>query len=91
MPVIPGGSKNFLQPLDDCTNKHFKLFFRGLYDNWFQKCEFVDTSSGKIKAPSQLQQIQWVVQAWKKVSKKVVTNSFDVCGTTTDNPEKFST
>ena len=58
MSVIPGGSTKFLQPLIYCINKPFKLFFRELYDNWFQKGEFVYTSNGKIKAPSQLQQIQ---------------------------------
>ena len=51
MSVIPGGCTKFLQPLDVCINKRFKLFFGELYDNWFQKGEFIYTSSGKIKAP----------------------------------------
>ena len=85
MSVIPGGCTKFLQPLDVCINKPFKLFFCKLYDNWFQKGEFIYTSNKKIKASSQLQQIQWVVQAWKKISKEVVINSFDVCRITTDD------
>ena len=52
MSVIPGGCTKFSQPLDVCINKPFKLFFRKLYDNWFQKDEFVYTSNEKIKAPS---------------------------------------
>ena len=31
----------------------------------------------------------WVVQAWGKVSKEVIINSFDVCGITTDNAAKM--
>ena len=29
------------------------------------------------------------MQAWKKISKEVVFDSFDVCGITTDDPEKI--
>jgi len=36
-----------------------------------------------------LKQITWVVQAWGKVSKEVIINSFDVCGITTDNAAKI--
>ena len=89
MSVIPAGCTKFLQPLDVCINKPFNLFFCKLYDNSSQKGEFVYSFSGKIKAPSQLQKIQWVVQAWKKVSKKVVINSFVVCRITTDDPKKI--
>ena len=63
MSVKPGDCTKFLQPLGVCVKKTFRLFFRDFYDNWFQKGEFVYTSSGKIEAPSQLQHIQWVVQA----------------------------
>ena len=33
--------------------------------------------------------VTWVVQAWGKVSKEVIINSFDVCGITTDNTAKI--
>ena len=36
-----------------------------------------------------MKQITWVVQAWGKVSKEVIINSFDVCGITTDNAAKI--
>ena len=71
MSVIPGGYTKFLQLLDVCINKPFKIFFPKLYDNWFQKGEFVYMSNGKMKVPSQLQQIQWVVKALKKYLKKL--------------------
>ena len=45
--VIPGGCTKFLQPLHVCISKPFKLFFCKLYDNWFQKGEFVYTSMTK--------------------------------------------
>ena len=35
-------------------------------------------------------QIQWVIEAWKKVSKDVVRNSCDVCGITTSDAAKIS-
>ena len=90
MSVIPGGCTKFLQPLDVCINKPFKQYFRELYDEWFGKGEFEYTSGGKIKAPSHLKQITWVVQAWGKVSKEVIINSFDVGGITTNNAAKIS-
>ena len=90
MSVIPGGYTKYLQPLDVCINKPFEQYFRELYDEWFHKGEFEYTSSGKIKAPSHLQQVKRIVQAWNKVSKDIIINSFDVCGKTTDNASKIS-
>ena len=78
MSVIPGGCTKFLQLLNVCINKPFKAFFRELYDEWLRKKNFEYTKGGNIKAPSHLLQIQWVIEAWKKVSKDVVRNSFDV-------------
>ena len=52
MSIISGSCTKFLQLLDVCINKPFKLYFCKLYDNWFQKGEFVYTSNGKMKAPS---------------------------------------
>ncbi|CAK8671192.1 unnamed protein product [Clavelina lepadiformis] len=89
MSVIPGGCTKYLQPLHVCINKPFKQYFREFYDEWFRKGEFEYTSGGKIKAPSHLKQITWVVQAWGKVSKEVIINSFDVRGITTDNAAKI--
>ena len=36
-----------------------------------------------------MKQITWVVQAWGKVSKEVIINSFDECGITMDNAAKI--
>ena len=33
--------------------------------------------------------VTWVVQAWGKISKEVIINSFDVCRITTDNATKI--
>ena len=90
MSVIPGGCTKYLQPLDVCINKPFKSFFREFYDDWFRKGQFEYTKGGKIKAPSHLLQIQWIVKAWEKVSKEVVINSFEVCGITTNGVAKIS-
>ena len=87
--MIPGGCTKYLQPLHVCINKPFKQYFREFYDEWFRKGVFEYTSGGKIKAPSHLKQITWVVQAWGKVSKEVIINSFDVRGITTDNAAKI--
>ena len=56
---------------------------------WFQKGEFEFTTSGKIKAPSHLQQIKWVVEAKNKILTNIIINSFDVCGITTDDATKI--
>ena len=77
-------------PLDVCVNKPFKAFFCELYDKWLCKKDFEYSKGGNIKAPSHLFQIQWIIKAWKKVSKDVVRNSFDVCGITTSDAAKIS-
>ena len=90
MSVIPGDCTKYLQPLDVCINKPFKSFFREFYHDWFRKGQFEYTQDGKIQAPSHSMQIQWIVKAWKKVSKEVLINSFEVCEITTNDIAKIS-
>jgi len=58
--------------------------------NGFAKAKLITLQAKKIKAPIDVQQFQWVVQTWEKISKDVVINLFDVCGITTDNAKKMS-
>ena len=90
MSVIPRGCTKFLQPLDVCINKLFKVFFCKLYDKWLHKKDFEYTKGENIKAPSHLLQIQTVIEAWKKVLKDAVRNLFDVCSIMTSNAAKIS-
>ena len=86
MGVIPGGCTKYLQPLDVSINKPFKAAFRELYDEKFRKGEFEYTKGGMQKPLNHVLQVQWVVEAWKKIDKEIVRKSFDTCGITTSDP-----
>lgn len=46
--------------------------------------------SRKIKVLSDLLQIEWVANAWEKVTNEIEINYFQVCGITTDKLKKIS-
>ena len=41
------------------------------------------TPAGNSRPPSKLLVCQWVVEAWKTISKELIQKSFRVCGLTT--------
>ena len=89
MGVIPGGCTKFLQPLDVSLNKPFKVIFRKLYDEWYRKGEFEYTKGGMVKPPNYALQVQWVVNAWKKIDPEIMEKSFETCGVTTSDVSKI--
>ena len=89
MGVIPGGCTKFLQPFDVSINKPFKSFFREYYNEWYRKGDFEYTKGGIIKPPSHKLQVKWVVESWKKIEKDLIVKSFDTCGITCSNRDKF--
>ena len=85
MSVIPGGCTKYLQPLDVSINHSSKTFVNYICD--FKKAN--SNTQPVEKAPSHLQQMKWVVEAWNKVLTDIIINSFDVCGITTNDATKI--
>jgi hypothetical protein len=78
--LIPGGLTKYLQPADVSWNKPFKDAYRARYDEWMANGDKSYTPGGNVRAPSKLQLVQWVKEAWNAISTDVVQKSFRVCG-----------
>ena len=89
MGVIPGGCTKFLQLLDVSISKPFKTIFPELYDEWYRKGEFEYTKGGVVKPPNYVLQIHWIVNAWTKIGSEIIKKSFETCGITTSDLNKF--
>lgn len=89
---IPGGCTKLLQPADVSWNKPFKDRYRELYENWLQEEDRITdlTAFGNPRAPTKLQMVNWVKQAWNSLSREVITKSFDACGITTSDPNTIN-
>jgi len=67
-------------------NKPFKSAYLGFYETWLESYGSTAvnrTPSGNSRPPSKLLVCQWVVEAWKTISKELIQKSFRVCGLTT--------
>ena len=91
MGVIPGGCTKLLQPADVSWNAPFKEHYREMYEKWLQEpVRAADvTSAGNLRAPSRLDMVNWVIEAWKQLSVEVIVRSFESCGITSDDPDRI--
>lgn len=78
--VIPGGLTGHLQPADVSWNKPFKEAYKVLYNEWMVSGQKSYTPACNMRAPDKTLCLQWVKEAWKSVTQKVVKKSFLVCG-----------
>lgn len=91
MGVIPGGCTKLLQPADVSWNAPFKASYRVLYENWLQDpARATDlTPAGNPRAPSRLDMVNWVKEAWRQLSPDIIVRSFEACGITTNDPDRI--
>ena len=91
MGIIPGGCTKLVQPADVSWNAPFKAAYRELYEAWLQGEDRKTnlTKTGKVLAPSRLQMVLWVKEAYNKVTKEVIIKSFETCGISTGDPDKI--
>ena len=75
--------------VDVSINKPFKTIFRELHDEWYRKGEFEYIKGGVVKTANYVLQIQWIVDAWKKIGSEIVKKSFETCGITTSDVKKI--
>lgn len=85
--VIPGGCTRLCQPADVSWNAPFKAAFREFYSQWINEPAVALTPAGNRRAISKLELVRFVKDAWQRVSKDVISNSFRVCGITSYDPE----
>lgn len=72
---IPASRTGDFQPLDVSINRPFKVYYRDEYAKWRKNNRGV-TKAGNLKKPSRQDFINFVSEAWKKVSPDCVRNSF---------------
>lgn len=68
-------------------NKPFKAAYLRFYETWLESSGSTvanRTTAGNARPPSKYLVCQWVVEAWKSITKELVQKSFRVCGLTTD-------
>ena len=71
------------------TIRPFKTIFRELYDEWYRNGEFEYTKGEVVKPPNYVLQIQWIVDAWTKISSEIIKKSFKTCGIKTSDVNKI--
>ena len=81
--VVPGWCTKYIQAPDVSWNKPFKQYLTEMYDEWMTADGNTQhTAGGNMKAPSLQTLIDWVKQAWEKMSQNLISHSFLACGQT---------
>ena len=80
--LIPGGCTGLIQAPDVVWNKPFKDAYRDLYEQWMDAGEKTYTKAGNMRAPSKLQVVNWVTEAWNSLSEQMIQDSFKTCAVT---------
>lgn len=92
---VPAGCTSKCQPMDVCLNKPFKAVLRKCWVQYVSSVveSFSEGSDGKSKIPVPTRQhmINWVKEGYNYLAqnKEMVKRSFEVCGITSSNPERF--
>ncbi|GAU95826.1 hypothetical protein RvY_07373 [Ramazzottius varieornatus] len=73
--LIPPGMTGQWQPVDVSVNKPFKDYFKEEYRNW-RKNNINFSKSGYIQKPNRRHFVQFISDAWEKITPEVVQGSF---------------
>ena len=77
---IPGGCTSKLQPADVSWNKPFKNHLQNPYDEWLFSGEKTYTAAGNMRAPTVKLLLQWIKEAWDKITPEIIRKSFKKTG-----------
>ena len=78
--IVPGGCTPYIQAPDVSWNKPFKAHVTSEYDAWLSSGIHQYTQAGNMKAPPRRKIVEWVLEAWSKLSKDLIVKSFKTCG-----------
>ncbi|XP_065840181.1 uncharacterized protein [Oscarella lobularis] len=78
--LIPGGCTSIAQPMDRSVNKPFKESIRESWSSWMRQNGGGKTPAGNLKQPTRQNVIDWVAEAWRKISPELLVKSLLVCG-----------
>lgn len=78
--IVPGGLSCKLQPLDAGVKYAFKVYARQEWESWMAYGEHEFMSDGRQKKAKFSEVCSWIVNAWAKVKKSTVVNSFRKVG-----------
>ena len=60
-------------------NKPFKAKIQEFYDDWLANGVHKYTAAGNTKPVPRWKMVQWVLQAWERLSKEMITNPMKSC------------
>lgn len=81
--LVPGGCTRYIQAPDVSWNKPFKQHCTESYDEWLASTGLMEeTACGNLKPPPRKEVVQWIINAWEKLSKEMVRESFISCAVT---------
>lgn len=63
-----------------CWNVPFKSKIRQQYEDWMLHNEKEVTKGGNPKAAPMAVYLQWIIDAWERLSKELIADSFKACG-----------
>ena len=77
--IVPGGCTPYIQAPDVSWNKPFKAHVTSAYYEWLSSGIHEYTKAGNIKPPPRRKIVEWVIEAWGKLSEELIIHSFKTC------------
>ena len=87
--IIPGGMTPLLQPLDACINRVFKCEYIKRWHKFMTDSMDEFEKTGVKPKLTYAHIIGWVSEISREIKRKLVKESFDYCGLTTADKNKF--
>jgi len=77
--LVPGGCTKYIQAPDVYWNKTFKGYVTEMYDEWLANGVHQFTEAGNMKPAPRRMVVEWIINAWQKLSKDLIIDSFKGC------------
>ena len=78
--IVPAGCTKYIQTPDASWDKPFKAYAMEMYDQWLADEGIHQlTSAENLKPPLRRTIVNWILEAWEKVSLETIKTSFKSC------------